>query len=553
LRLISSVEVETFRSIRRGTVDDLGDFTALAGLNNSGKSNLLRALNAFFTGHSEPGRQVTFGVDYHRPSLAKKQARRIRVTLGFSLPSNSSFRRDLESVESLLAGTNFTITREWSRREPQGAFLLNGRTLTLDEQHKIQQFLQLINFRYIPNRVLPIDVIGSEHQALRDALIRRLAKRAKGSEEAFEAIRETSASMIRAMSDRVRSLHPDAAAVRLATPTSWSEMVFAFGYLLSQQGAELEDYLQGSGIQSVLMLETLLLIDQDYFQKFGWRQASIWGIEEPESSLHASLEVQIATFLQSVSTSPKSRLQVLCTTHSNAMIQYSDRPVYVALAGEETEFKALGDKKRVLELSARAGVSRWVHPILYYPLDPVILVEGKYDRAFLDEALKILRPKRSVRVVDLEQLSDDASGGDERLIRYVKDSASAIKTRPSDAPVVALLDWDSAGKRTRLTRPFESSDPFLGLAWPDSAFNPLLGPTFRGIERHYSDRLIALTEAQGAVIARTAKGVCSVDADRYGDLKRQLYDIVVESGLQPVDLAHCRPFLEDLLRQVSAL
>jgi predicted ATP-dependent endonuclease of OLD family len=244
VRLISSVEVDTFRSIRKGKVDDLGHFTALAGLNNSGKSNLLRILNAFFTGQSEPGRPMDLASDYHRPSLAKKQARRIRVTVGFTLPPTFSFRKDLEPVESLVAKRDFTITREWSRRQPQGIFYLNTRPLTLDEQHKVEQFLQLINFRYIPNRVLPIDVISSEHQALRDALIRRLAKRAKGSAEAFEAIRETSASMIRGMVDRVRVLHPDADAVRLATPTSWSEMVFAFGYLLSQQGAELEDFLQ---------------------------------------------------------------------------------------------------------------------------------------------------------------------------------------------------------------------------------------------------------------------------------------------------------------------
>jgi predicted ATP-dependent endonuclease of OLD family len=219
MRLISTIEVEAFRSIRKGRVDDLGNFTALAGLNNSGKSNLLRALNAFFSGESEPGKPLNLATDYHRPSLAKKQGRRIRVTVGFTLPSTFSFRKDLKPVESLLSGTQFTIAREWTRRQPQGSFYLNNQTLSLDEQHKVEQFLQLINFRYIPNRVLPIDVISSEHQALRDALIRRLAKRAKGSAQAFEAIRETSASMISGMVSRVRVLHPDAEAVRLATPT----------------------------------------------------------------------------------------------------------------------------------------------------------------------------------------------------------------------------------------------------------------------------------------------------------------------------------------------
>ena len=153
MHLISTIEVEGFRSIRKGKVDDLGDFTALAGLSNSGKSNLLRALNAFFSGQSEPGRPLNLATDYHRPSLAKKQARKIRITVEFTLPSTFSFRQDLKPVETLLSGTTFTITREWTRRQPLGIFFLNGRALTLDEQQKLEQFLQLINFRYIPNRV----------------------------------------------------------------------------------------------------------------------------------------------------------------------------------------------------------------------------------------------------------------------------------------------------------------------------------------------------------------------------------------------------------------
>ena len=43
--------------------------------------------------------------------------------------------------------------------------------------------------------------------------------------------------------------------------------------------SKIRDTEQGSGIQSLLMLETLYLIDRDYFQQFGWRQAAIWGVE----------------------------------------------------------------------------------------------------------------------------------------------------------------------------------------------------------------------------------------------------------------------------------
>jgi predicted ATP-dependent endonuclease of OLD family len=441
MRIISGITVEEFRSIRSADVAEFGDLTTIAGLNNSGKSNLLRALNAFFTGEVEPGIPLALDRDYYRPDMSKKKARRIRISVRFSLPATFSFRKDLEPVKDIL-GTEFDLAKEWWLRHEGVAYHLNGHALDLVEQRKVEQFLRLINFRYVPNRVLPLDVIRSEHRALRDALVRRVAKKAKGSEEAFDALRETSTSLIRAMVERIQALQPDAGSIRLATPTSWSDMVFAFGYMLEQDGSELEDVLQGSGLQSVLMLETLYLIDQDYFQKFGWRQAAIWGIEEPESSLHTSLEAQVASFLQSIASAPRSRLQVVCTTHSDLMIQYADRPLFAQRKETGTTFEAAG-KRVVLERAAKAGVSRWVHPILYFPLDPLVLVEGRHDRTFLDEAFRVLRPSRSIRIADLEELGDGGSGGIDRLLGYVKENAGVIKARartpPSSSYLIGML------------------------------------------------------------------------------------------------------------------
>ena len=65
---------------------------------------------------------------------------------------------------------------------------LNGELKQeLESRQRIDQFLSLIKLRYIPNRVLPIDVIRSEHQALRDVLVRRLGRK-KVEAEAFERV-----------------------------------------------------------------------------------------------------------------------------------------------------------------------------------------------------------------------------------------------------------------------------------------------------------------------------------------------------------------------------
>jgi hypothetical protein len=550
MRIISGVTVEEFRSVRSASISELGDLTAIAGLNNSGKSNLLRALNAFFSGEVEPGTPIRLSRDYYRPDLSKKKARRIRISVRFSLPQTFNFRKDLEPVKHLL-GSEFELSKEWTVRQEGASYHLDGQALDFEEQRKVEQFLRLINFRYVPNRVLPLDVIRSEHQALRDALVRRVAKKAAGSKEAFDALRETSTGLIRAMVDRIRTLQPDAGAIRLATPTSWSDMVFAFGYVLEQGGSELEDVLQGSGLQSVLMLETLYLIDQDYFQKFGWRQAAIWAIEEPESSLHTSLEVQVASFLQSIASASDSRLQVVCTTHSDLMIQYADNPLFAIQGDTGTTFEA-GGKRDVLEKAARSGVSRYVHPILYFPLDPLVLVEGRHDRVFLGEALRVVRPSRPIRVADLEELGEAGSGGVDRLLAYVKESTGVIKARAEDSPVVVLLDWDAVNKETAFTKLFSSTDPFSVVAWSESEANPALGPSFRGVERFFPDRLIADAEASGFPIARTAKGVCSIDKAEYGSLKRWLSEQIAVDGLTSQDLVHAAGLLKSLFKSCKA-
>ncbi len=140
MKIISGVEIEQFRSIRKERVENLGDFTAIAGLNNSGKSNLLRALNAFFTGNVDTGSPLLVSRDYHRPDLRKKKARRIRISVHFSLPPAFKFRTGLESAEELL-GRDFRVTKEWAAGRDTVNYVLNGRPLDPNDQRKVEQFL----------------------------------------------------------------------------------------------------------------------------------------------------------------------------------------------------------------------------------------------------------------------------------------------------------------------------------------------------------------------------------------------------------------------------
>ena len=552
MKLITEVTVDHFRSIRGQSIGDLGHFTALAGLNNSGKSNLLRALNLFFQNQTDIGIPFDFIHDYFCHDLKMRKAKRVSITVKFDLPPTFKFRKKLEGVERLL-GRSFALKKLWTKHSHTPLYYLNDSITQLDREQQglVDQFLSLISFRYIPNRVLPLDIIRNEHKSLRDVLIRRLAKKARQQQSVFRAIEKTSANLIKALLYSIHNVCPDVGALRLATPSSWQDLVFAFGYKLKVKDIEIDDTAQGSGIQSLLMFETLSLIDRDYFQKFGWRQAAIWAVEEPESSLHSSLEARVSDYLGRLANDTNNRLQVFSTTHSDLILQHSDKAIFVTMHNGETKFE-IKDKASVLQEAAMCGISRWTHPILHYPLSPIVLVEGKYDWAFLDQALRLLAPQKTICVSYLERLQGgDATGGNKHLLQYVKMNANAIKTRSNFAPVVVLLDWDAARSVAEFKKPFSEGDPYKVFAWPDTAFNPDLGKSFRGIERHMSTRIIDAADSTVNLIAKKRDGTRTIprDAD-YELLKKAAYKIV-EMGIKVSDLQYAKAFLEELLSSLE--
>ncbi len=552
MKLITKVRIEGFRSIRSAEIKPLTDLTSFAGLNNSGKSNVLRALNAFFNNETDPGTPLNVDRDYFRPDLRKKKRKRILVSISFQLPDNFKFRMGLEGVKDLVGKGSFTVAKEWTRESPMPTVFLNEKTLNFDDQQKVAQFLQLIKFRYVPNRVLPTELIRNEHQSLRDVLVRRLATSAKGDVKLFDAIRDVSARMLRPLAQRFEQACPGQGRVSLATPTSWTDLAFAFGYRLSQGDVEIRDIEQGSGIQSLLMLETLYLIDRDYFQQFGWRQAAIWGVEEPESSLHTSLEARVAAYLAKIAGEPQNRLQVFCTTHSDLVVQYAGCTVVVDQNAGESKFVVIRDPRKALDSLSKSGVARWVHPILLYPLDPIILVEGKCDREFLTEAFRFYKPRRQVRVVDLPALDQDSGGGGlERMRKYIKDNAGAIRSRRPDAPVVVVLDWDAARKESEFKNLVSGCTAYKVVVWPESNANPKAGKSFTGIERFHCDAVLNRAIQRGARIGQTKDGNYMVEAPEYGGVKETLAEIVRE-GLQQSEFTHAQTVIEQILREAGA-
>ncbi|MDP3400286.1 MAG: AAA family ATPase, partial [Brevundimonas sp.] len=65
MKLIRRIEISYLRSLYTAVLDRPGDMNVVFGRNDSGKSNLLRALNLFFNEETEPGRgEIDFDLDF---------------------------------------------------------------------------------------------------------------------------------------------------------------------------------------------------------------------------------------------------------------------------------------------------------------------------------------------------------------------------------------------------------------------------------------------------------------------------------------------------------
>ncbi len=86
MRFLREIEIRNYRSLRNVTLGDLDNYVPIVGLNGSGKSNILRVLNLFFTGNEvEPGAPMVLKRDHFDPGRPLGGRRRISVRVSFDL------------------------------------------------------------------------------------------------------------------------------------------------------------------------------------------------------------------------------------------------------------------------------------------------------------------------------------------------------------------------------------------------------------------------------------------------------------------------------------
>jgi predicted ATPase len=523
LQLIRRLSIAGFRSIRSQSLDQCGSFTSLIGKNSSGKSNLLRALNLFFTHEPDTGVALQFQRDYHDRRDSKKK--RLSVAVEFTLPANFKFRRELSHLRSF--GTTFTITRVWEldqQRVPHDRFEVHteGRPL-VNADTAARQFLNLIAYRYVPNRTVPSSILRNESQALADSLLQRI--KGKGSvDELLKDLYEAASRFLKTADQSIQASGAPLREAALATAESLGAMLRMTGFQATgEHGGIVQDENWGAGHQAFFLYLVLYALDTNYGRFFGWRQATVWGIEEPESGLHRDLETRLAGKFRDWSRDSSAKLQIFQTTHSPVFNMAADVGYWTDLHDGATMFTGMTIPELTRAAEQREVVG-WIHPILSYPWNPIVLVEGDVDAQVLQHTADV-GGYDHLRILSLPALERSRGrGGKDAVVSFLKRSGSLIQNRPREAPFIVLFDWDVADEDIRQARRYYGSGADVHvLRMSERHCSALLGPTFKGIERFYPAKLIVeAADAGELAIGERRDGVLTVAAAELNQAKQRL-------------------------------
>lgn len=449
---IKRIVIKNFRSIQEPlTIDSREMPIALVGPNNSGKSNVLRAIRLFFEARYAP---EEYDAERDLPKNQKGSKTSIQITFsrGLSDRDENDLYRDAENeiwelyqqLRNLFEAPpkddgTISITVVFNPSSPLYQVFPNTKKpeeasiktkISRLQADLIDRILGSFSCYYIPSDYRTDEIYGNVFVA---AVRERVAEVLKESlKEINDELKDITAQITSTLTEIGLSGYG------LVMDVPSEDLSFVINDLPAKISDEhgvtgLED--KGLGIQSAVLLSSFPWIAQRS-QNSGVK--ALWLIEEPESFLHPELLVNIERLLRKTA----QNSEVFFSTHSLGMLPVSAKSIVGLRRNSEgstaaetfTTYAKAGEIIRNnlgVEIGSFFGMS-----------DLNILVEGKTDRELLEWFLH-LHPSNGKwqRVRDAKVLE---WGGVKNLEAFLMANLRFLKR---GAPFVAIFDGDEAGKR----------------------------------------------------------------------------------------------------------
>ncbi|ROH86420.1 hypothetical protein ED208_15385 [Stagnimonas aquatica] len=306
MKLVTNIEVAYFRSIYKDQLSECRPMNIAFGRNDSGKSNVLRALNLFFNNQTNPGQPFRFERDFNHSRRADADDGNIKkfvyVKIEFQTPP--SWRASL--------GDSFWVKKQWSvtnQDTPQVSSPFEGR-----QQQYLTRFLNKVRFYYIP---------AIKDRKIFEQLQSQIYERIAAHEDFSESLRGFAGALRERTADLTQGLLNGLGInSAVSTPQDLTDLFRSLDFeTTSEAGDSYSLTLQrGDGIQvRHIPLILSFLSERDTGHYF------LWGFEEPENSLELANAIQEAETFQQFSREPN--IQVFLTSHSPAFFTLESEQV----------------------------------------------------------------------------------------------------------------------------------------------------------------------------------------------------------------------------------
>jgi len=446
--VISAIEIAYFRSFYKVHFETLDRLNIFFGENDTGKSNVMRALNLFFNGVIDDLYEFDFDIDFSSKRASEAQgAVDVRkfsyVKIWFRTPA----------VHKQALGEEFYVKRTWSQSTIPDYRQEQSRHIdTSGKRQSLTKFLDKISFTYIP-AVKSHDVYSS---LLKDA---------------YSAISQSDAfsNALRTFTDEIRNQTADLStslnrslgmSSDLAPPTDLAELFGTLDFQTLALGGDQMSLLRqrGDGVQARHIPEIMSFISEKDSHQF-----HIWGIEEPENSLSINSSILLADRLKDIAQS--GHIQLFLTTHSPSFYSLEGRGVrkvflragavdVESIDGSNVDTRKLmefmGDRfylplvaKGVQEAKEKAdNLEDTVNTLkaqIVIRDRPILFVEGPSDETLIKRLLEKTNQNEQIDVIPLGSAThaDRFAGMTEELIKRILGARKGY----------ILLDSDKAGRK----------------------------------------------------------------------------------------------------------
>lgn len=446
---IKTISIKHFRSITSVNIsaDKLNIFV---GLNDVGKSNILKALNLFFNGETDYNQGFVFEKDFSKLFPEKnKKAKEIEIKITFDIPKNYK-----DSGE-------YIWTKSWRQQGIVKDEIASKQGGTIPSRSKIPNLLKKITFRYVPAvkssdyyNFLLIELYKAVSSAVDSPL--KIA-----SNEFSQTLRKYTSSLSKLLLEHI-DLKSE-----LSLPENFSEIfeMLMFNTQNTDSNIQIPLQLRGDGIQ-VRHIPIILkyIADEDY-KKLNSRGAvkitTIWGFEEPENGLELRKAFEMADEFYGYS----NDIQIFVTTHSPAFYSKKEEvgvKILFVKKNPETKNTIAATSPDIKFINESLGLMPIVAPYIAEknkqicqikelwknePLidEPTIMVEGITDKKYLEMAIDSLsiNLKSKLENNELRIITREKNGAGTTLI---KNLVFAWLHSGNKSKMMAIFDRDEAGK-----------------------------------------------------------------------------------------------------------